>query len=762
MEVTRIKDKRSIRIMIIGLTCIAVIVTSLCFVYINLVKDTVSAETNRYLDEISHHLAALTNYKVASTYQTLNASATVYQQLENDEARTQYLQTISESYDFQRISVVGIDGTIVSMDGKGLNVLDEPYVQSALQGKNAVSERVLSPVDGTDVLMFTVPIVENYSVAGALVASIPQESLTEFLDIESFGGAGYCAVIDWEGHFIIQSTNKDVHSDADNFFELLEQNGTLQSNTSLEQVRRNFGDGLSGNFSYSLGDGVTKTLNYTPLDMDGWYLLSIVPKDVNSKTANRFIRFSGIVNIVIVVLFLSLILLIVLLQRKNQKRLEELAFTDPVTDGYNRVAFEMEAERLIGESAAGSFILVSLDIDKFKLINDLYGSNMGNETLRYVYQTIQKLLQPDELLARITGDTFSLLLHRTDQDKIRRRLYDMAERINRFNDALEHKYYLTFSVGVYEIEDPSLEMIAIEDRATVARKNSERTLDNRMVSCMFYAEFERIRMIHEKEIGNRMQEALENQEFTFFLQPKYDLKSNEICGAEALVRWNDPKRGLLPPAEFVPIFEKNGFITRMDLFVFEQVCALLQKWLDSGVTPVPVSVNLSRVHLRTPEFLKEYRSIWEKYRVPAHLIEIELTETLVFENLDTFGRIIDQIHKIGFHCSLDDFGSGYSSLNTLKDIPADVLKLDRAFFNDPAMENERGNDVVESVIELAHKLQMQTVAEGIETLPQLEFLRQTNCDVVQGYIFSKPIPVSEFELLAFDQKLSKPAILQGQ
>ncbi len=759
MEVTRIKDKRNIRIMIIGLACIAVVVTSLCFVTVNMVKNTVSAETDRYLDEISHHLAALANHKVASTYQMLNASAAVYQQLESGEARTQYLQTISESFDFQRISVIGMDGTIVSMDGKGLNVLEEPYVQSALQGKSAISERVPSPVDGTEVLIFTVPLIENHSVAGALAASIPQESMTDFLAIESFGGEGYCAVIDREGHFVIKSTNKNVHSTGDNFFGLLEQNGTLQSNTSLDQIKRNFEDDLAGNFSYSLEDGMKKTLNYTPLDVDGWYLLSIVPEDVNRKTANRFIRFSAIINIVIVVLFLSLILLIVFLQRKNQKRLAEFAFTDPVTGGCNRMAFEMNAERLIGKSAAGSFILVSLDIDKFKLINDLYGSNRGNDTLRYVYQTIQKLLQPDELLARIAGDTFSLLLHRTDQDKIRRRLYDMAEKINRFNDALERKYYLTFSMGVYEIEDPGLEMIAIEDRATVARKNSARALDNRMVSCMFYSEFERIRMIHEKEIGNRMQEALENHEFIFFLQPKYDLKSNEICGAEALVRWNDPKRGLLSPSEFVPIFEKNGFITRMDLFVFEQVCALLQKWIENGITPVPISVNLSRVHLRTPDFLEEYQAIWEKYRVPARLIEIELTETLVFENLDAFGRIIDQIHNIGFHCSLDDFGSGYSSLNTLKDIPADVLKLDRAFFSDPAMDNKRGNEVVESVIELAHKLQMQTVAEGIETLPQVEFLRQTKCDVVQGFIFSKPIPVSEFELLAFDQKLSGAAIL---
>lgn len=262
-------------------------------------------------------------------------------------------------------------------------------------------------------------------------------------------------------------------------------------------------------------------------------------------------------------------------------------------------------------------------------------------------------------------------------------------------------------------------------------------------------------MVREKEIENKMQDALKNHEFEVYLQPKVELKGETIAGAEALVRWNDPEYGLISPAEFIPIFEKNGFIVNLDLYMFEQVCGLLQSWIEKGYEPVPVSVNLSHVHLKNPDFLKEFRAIFQKYKLPPKLLEIELTETLVFENLDLLVKVIDQFHEIGFDCSLDDFGSGYSSLNILKDVPVDTLKLDRGFFGSNQQKNDRGGYIVESIIELAKKLKMQTVSEGVETKEQVAFLKKANCDMVQGYVFAKPVPIVDFEKAAFCYPLKR-------
>ena len=249
-----------------------------------------------------------------------------------------------------------------------------------------------------------------------------------------------------------------------------------------------------------------------------------------------------------------------------------------------------------------------------------------------------------------------------------------------------------------------------------------------------------------------MQQALENGEFIVYLQPKINLEKIEIVGAEALVRWNS-QDGLISPGEFIPFFEKNGFIVKLDLYVFDCVCRLLQDWENRGIAPIPISVNLSRNHLLDPQFLKKYEAIQKTYGIASHLLEFELTETVVFENLELLKNVIAQIHAAGFQCSMDDFGSGYSSLNVLKEIPVDILKLDGAFFDKEG--DPRGNDVVETAIELARKLGMKTVAEGVETFTQVEFLRNADCDMVQGYILPKLFQLRILKFWRFRQGKQK-------
>ena len=437
-----------------------------------------------------------------------------------------------------------------------------------------------------------------------------------------------------------------------------------------------------------------------------------------------------------------------LLQQTNIE-LERLAYEDPVTGGMNRTRFDMVAGDAISRAGANSYALVWLNMQRFKLINDIAGNEMGDSTLRYVYEKINLHLREGEFLARITADNYSLLIKNADDVTLQTRIDRMVKEVNRFNERRKNQYVLPFTAGIYRIGDPSLEITQIQDRAHVARKAIRKKETDSLCSFRFYSEADRKKLVIEKNIENKMHTALQNHEFEVYLQPKFSLKDNRISGAEALVRWNDPQSGLVPPNEFIPTFEKNGFIILLDRYMMESVCALLRLWLSKGLKPIPISVNVSRAHFAMPEFIDTYAGICKKYGVPADLIEIEVTETIVFEDPEAFSKIVTQIHEQGFLCSMDDFGSGYSSLNVLKDIEVDTLKLDRAFFSSGQMDNPRERNVITAVVDLAKNLEIGSVAEGVETTAQADFLRDIGCDMIQGFVFSRPLPVNAFEKEAF-------------
>ncbi len=441
------------------------------------------------------------------------------------------------------------------------------------------------------------------------------------------------------------------------------------------------------------------------------------------------------------------------LQRQANRQLERLAFVDPVTNGRNRTSFEIDAGGAVRAALPGTYVLVWLDIQKFKVINDFFGVEMGDRVLRHCYETVEAHLENGEYVARLAADGFNLLLRTAGEKELEARLNRIAEDANNFEPFRERNYLLSFSAGIYPIDDPVLSLVKIQDRANIARKKSGGSEEHCLCTCLFYSEQDRLRSLREKEMENRMHDALGRDEFVVYLQPKQSLKKAAIGGAEALVRWRAPE-GLIPPNDFIPLFEQNGFIVDLDLHVFEKVCAMLRKWLDNGVTPVPVSVNMSRVHLADPQFLERYETIRRAYDVPAELLEIELTESLVFENPHLLVQFIERIRAHGYHCSIDDFGSGYSSLNLLKDMNVNVLKLDRVFFASQEADNARERTVIVSVIDLAKKLSMGTVAEGVETTRQVEFLQQAGCDMVQGYVFSRPVPLAEFEQMAFGREIA--------
>lgn len=438
---------------------------------------------------------------------------------------------------------------------------------------------------------------------------------------------------------------------------------------------------------------------------------------------------------------LAVILAVFVIIRKREKHFHHLAMTDSITGMWNRVKFYKEVRDILEKNRDKTYLLITLDINKFKFINNDFGSKAGDCILSVMGERIQEIFGERGYTARNTADIFLILI-----EEIYYRP-EMLEPLNKpiyFNNNGKRQYYkVVVKAGIRRIMpgEPGTDLIPYVDQASIARKTIK---DTAGVSQAYYDENMKHILEKESAIEKRMEEALENGEFQVYLQPKYDLRSERIMGAEALIRWIDPEKGLIPPDEFIPLFEKNGFILKLDFFVYEEVLRRMAQWKLEGKPSICVSVNVSRVHISTLDFFDKLNRLVDRYQISRRDFELELTETIIGGELDLVKAFIQECKKEGFKVSIDDFGSGYSSLNLLKELPVDVLKIDKGFL-DEAEESMRSNIIVEQVVEMAKRMKIGTLCEGVETERQLSFLKKIGCDMAQGYLFSRPIPVTEFE-----------------
>lgn len=447
---------------------------------------------------------------------------------------------------------------------------------------------------------------------------------------------------------------------------------------------------------------------------------------------------SRVLVVVATILFVFLMLLMkYLLLYKQYGR-------DNVTGGKNKKEFERIAKDLL--KGDGSYVLVYANIDRFKLINENYGNDVGDSILHQIHTIIDDELRWDEVSGRIMADNFGILMRYHSLPKLDQRLYRISKQLAELADENGNSYGIILYFGVYIIgEDDTSEVSSMLEHANLARKKIS---PSHLVPMGIYDKKDSELLVRDKALEMKMHKALERGDFVPFLQPKYELEGETIAGAEALVRWIDPDEGMIYPNEFIPLFETNGFIVELDLYMFEEVCRMVERWYHEGRRIIPISVNLSRSHFDIPNFFDYYEYVLKKYDLPPKSIEIELTESLFYNDMELLSDLVKRIHNVGLSCSIDDFGSGYSSLNMLKDVRVDTLKLDRVFFSGEG-NDERGKEVIQSVIQLAQALDLHTVSEGVEEREQVEFLREMNCNLIQGYIFAKPMPVPEFEKLAF-------------
>lgn len=425
---------------------------------------------------------------------------------------------------------------------------------------------------------------------------------------------------------------------------------------------------------------------------------------------------------------------------RSMRALQYRAEYDPLTGVLNMQTFCAKAAKLIREHPERQYYIVRMDIDRFKVINDLYGMETGDRVLKAIAAMLMERMTAHSVCGRLSSDVFCACVDYTQEEML-----GMMEVIT---ERLEHyplPSRLVPAFGMCRVDDAATPIELLCDRANLALKTIK---GNVLVNRAFYDETLRRRILDEKKIESDMRRALAMGEFHLYLQPKVHIPTARIIGAEGLVRWVHPDEGVIEPDRYIPLFEKNGFIIRLDECIWEQACRVLRSWMDRGLTPIPLSVNVSRVHIHDTRMCDKLLALIEKYRLPPHLLELELTESVFLDNNALWLDAIGTLQKHGFLLSLDDFGAGSSSLHMLKDLPMDVLKLDRGFLNE-VVGTTRGRTIIRHVISLADDMDMKVVTEGVETGEQAALLLNAGCSVAQGFLYSRPVPVGAFENMAF-------------
>jgi diguanylate cyclase (GGDEF)-like protein len=409
---------------------------------------------------------------------------------------------------------------------------------------------------------------------------------------------------------------------------------------------------------------------------------------------------------------------------------------DKLTGLYNYEGFLTKVKRSLALGEHEHYIIIRLDIKNFKLVNDSYGLEAGNRLLCRVAEKMCEADIPDAVYCRIACDRFGLFIPEEYEDEIVRKLLKLP-----FYADDEERYEVYLYMGVYRIIDKALPVSAMSERANIALNTVK---SNRFVRIAVYDESMYTDIIRESELSNEVSRAIENGEINIYLQPQMAADGKRIMGAEVLVRWEHPAKGLLNPGDFLPVFEKNYKIVDIDQYVWELACRLLRKWNDEGKKEIYLSINISPRDFESIDVYKTLMSLVEKYRIDPEQLRVEITETAIMTNPEKQIELIGRLRLAKFYVEMDDFGSGYSSLGMLKDIHLDAIKLDMRFLS-KGVDEERGKKVLKMTVQLIKELNMTAVAEGVETQDEVEYLREIGCDMFQGFYFSRPIPVADFE-----------------
>ena len=628
---------------------------------------------------------------------------------------------------FNDLAIVDEKGKGINLDGAEMNFSEENYYRNAMNGiPNISSIKADMPA-----IIYAVPIRMDENYLGVLVASRNE-------------------LLDSQGSYNLDTT----YSNKNMIYILDEKNEPVAYQNIADMEAFDYNGMISEGYLYNESNEVTSSMGLfrrkeqrdnhrmiwyqKPLGINNWTVLIGTSYILNPATQN-IIRIINILLIVILSGVVLLFLTLVIFQRRSNHKVIQMLYLDPVTGGDNWYKFRIDVNKILNSKLflKKKYALVNFDINRFKIINDSFGHQKGDEVLKDIYNIVKKWVRPGEPFTRYSADQFYILLSFQEPEEVNHRISDL----NHWLHQLKYMKTVKFYFGVYFITERKDSIDRMGDFAGIAKHNIKGSNEGIL---SFFDDKSREKLLEEERIEKSMHHALKNNEFLVYLQPKYTTTEEKVSGAEALVRWSNESGKLISPSFFIPVFEKNGFITELDMYMLRNVCQLQREWIDKGYKPLPVSVNISRIHFANPLLADIIKDTVDEYEVPHELIELELSESAFLQNKNMLIVTVTLLREYGFLVSMDDFGAGYSSLNSLKDLPLDVVKLDGELFR-LTDEVERGQTVIRNTISMAKDLHMKVVAECIETKEQVEFLCAVGCDIIQGYYYARPMPAQQFE-----------------
>lgn len=725
--------------------CVAAIVVSVAGygIYIETVKKSLNEDAFTILDALSSRAVMLVKERINADIKNIQVRADAASSIGDYTSNAMHDFIVSTSENdtkSSRVILSKADGESFSSDGMSGNLSGEESFQRALAG-----ESVLTRVDGEqvspeeNVVMISVPVKQaDGTISGVLSCVYMAAVYGDIMDINDLDSAGRYCVVDGNARFI-------MHSGDMIGAELTAENTGLKED-KVTAIRDDILAGKSGNILTKAGEKKDDFLSYIPIGVNDWYLVSFIPSEEISGKTMQIYRLVALVTGGVFLLLIAAFVVLTIIQKRMRAHLEHQAYYDSLTDIPN---VDM-LRKFYGElpNNGKGYVYLHLHVDNFKQAITVFGYETGNNILKAIAGVLSECVGTKEIASRLREDAFALLLKFDEDMKFSARINQIMERLEKVeatDGAIVFAYSSTFNCGLYSITG---EEKSFDDIVNMARFTAT-LIHNYGGESYAYTNDD----IQEKlKVRNRLlseaSQALQEKQLVAYIQPKYDINTKKVTAAEVFSRWKHPELGIISPSEFLSVFELSGDIITLDLYMFEEACGLMKKWIDEEQMPVPLSVNISPFNFYEVNFVEKIMEIVQQYNVPSCLMNLEIDQKALMSHQTKTAEVMEEFHDKGFILSVDNFGYEHVPLDIFYRFPIDVLNLSASFVQ-KARDNEEVRGILETVINTAKAQNMVVSASGVELEEQEAFLKELSCEMVQGYFYSKPQPREEFEKMIF-------------
>ncbi|EQH98115.1 diguanylate cyclase domain protein [Clostridioides difficile F314] len=711
------------------------------YIYIEDTKHLLMSEAKIHIKEVAVQGSQLAQRQIEKDLDVLNIFSNYYASnpdIPNEEKMKNLLDEM-ENQKFYTMAIVDINGNAENTKGDKFSVKDREFFKNSIKGKKYVSSPYVDEVNKSiKKIAISVPLLNNDKVVGVLYCTYNINTLMKLINVSFYENNSISYVVRNDGTIILHPQEDSLSK---NIYKLLKQDNDIRE---INRLKKELQENKTGATVLNMLEE-RRYLGYATMDngnsennyIKDWNLIFSIPETVVFSNSEQIINRAIYAVLFIILIFIAIIFYIIYIKKSNEKEILSLAYEDKVTHIGNQNKFYRECSKYLLDKPSLNYIIVYFDINNFKMINDTFGYEFGDNLLITIAKALKEELTEGEVYARLSSDYFAIFCdYKNGKNKLIRKIDSIR---NNIESNLSIVFEISLCVGIYFVEEGEVDIQKAVNKANMARSVAK----GKNINYAIYNEDVRNKLSEESMILDDIKIALVKNQFEVYYQPKFSLVTGEMIGSEALIRWNHPEHGFISPAVFIPIAEKSKLILKIGRFVFERVCNDLSEWKKQGKKIVPVSINLSRVELYQPDIVKFINKTIQMYNLSSDLIEIEITETVAINELNILKNVLNELRKYGFSISMDDFGTGYSSISCLRDMPIDILKLDKSFLNG-IEHDERSRNIAKSIVSLAKSLDLVVIIEGVESKEQAELMKQFGCDLVQGFYFARPMPAKNF------------------